>query len=55
VVTVEVDGAWYVSPVRSGTDVMLVALQGLENGDIQAFAEWISQDVFGDLDDVELD
>ena len=55
VVTVEVDGAWYVSPVRSGTDVLLVALQGLENGDIQAFAEWITEDVFGDLGEFEVD
>lgn len=36
VVTVEVDGKWYVSPIRSLTDVMVTALQSLEPEDIRA-------------------
>ncbi len=34
VVTVEVDGQWYVSPVRSFSDVFVSLLKGLEPGDV---------------------
>ena len=33
-VTVNVDGAWYVSPFRTGSDVFLSVLKGLEPADI---------------------
>ncbi|MGX7829738.1 flagellar basal body protein FliL [Actinokineospora sp. 24-640] len=39
IVTVEVDGKWYVSPIRSLTDVMVTALQSLEAEDIRALLE----------------
>ncbi|MGW5051800.1 flagellar basal body protein FliL [Actinokineospora sp. NPDC004072] len=39
VVTVEVDGKWYVSPIRSLTDVMVTALQSLEAEDVRALLE----------------
>ena len=51
VTTVQVDGLWYVSPSRSVTDVLLVALQGLEEGDIETlidFAETSLEDLSGD-------
>ncbi len=34
IVTVEVDGQWYVSPVRSFSDVFVSLLKGLEPGDV---------------------
>ncbi len=34
VVTVQVDGQWYVSPVRSFSDVFVSLLQGLQPGDV---------------------
>jgi hypothetical protein len=39
VVTVEVDGKWYVSPIRSLTDVMVTALKSLEAEDVRALLE----------------
>ena len=39
VVTVEVDGKWYVSPIRSLTDVMVTALQSLEAEDVRALLD----------------
>ena len=41
VTTVEVDGLWYVSPSRSYTDVLLVALQGLEAGDVETLWDFV--------------
>jgi len=35
VVTVEVDGQWYVSPVRSVSDIFVSLMKGLEPGDIE--------------------
>ena len=43
VVTVEVDGRWYVSPSRTLTDVLLVGMQGLEGDDIETHAEEIEE------------
>ena len=34
VVTVEVDGKWYVSPIRSASDIVVSLLKGLQPGDI---------------------
>ncbi len=34
VVTVQVDGQWYVSPVRSFSDIFVSLLKGLEPGDV---------------------
>ena len=34
-VTTEVDGKWYVSPVRSFGDIFTSVLKGLEPGDIE--------------------
>ena len=34
IVTVQVDGQWYVSPVRSFSDVFVSLLKGLEPGDV---------------------
>jgi hypothetical protein len=51
VTTVQVDGQWYVSPSRSVSDALLVALQGLEQGDIETlidFAETSLEDLSGD-------
>ncbi|MFC7616104.1 flagellar basal body protein FliL [Actinokineospora soli] len=39
VVTVEVDGKWYVSPIRSMTDLMVTALKSLEAEDVRALLE----------------
>lgn len=39
IVTVEVDGQWYVSPVRSFSDVAISAMRALEPGDIDYFIE----------------
>ncbi|MET0865520.1 MAG: hypothetical protein ABWZ98_14405 [Nakamurella sp.] len=39
VVTVEVDGKWYVSPIRSTSDIFLSLLKGLEPGDIDYLIE----------------
>ena len=50
VTTVEVDGLWYVSPSRSYADVLLVALQGLEAGDVETlwdYAESTSSTMIG--------
>ena len=33
-VTVQVDGKWYVSPVRSVSDIFVSLLKGLEPGDV---------------------
>jgi hypothetical protein len=49
VATVEVDGLWYVSPSRSVTDLMLVALQGLEAGDIETLIDFLESSM-SDLD-----
>lgn len=38
-VSVEVDGQWYVSPIRSFTDVFVSLLQGLEPGDVDYLIE----------------
>lgn len=40
VVTVEVDGAWYVSPLRTYNDLFLVAMQGMEDGDLEALLDF---------------
>ena len=51
VATVQVDGLWYVSPSRSVTDVLLVALQGLEQGDIETLIDFVEtslEDLSGD-------
>lgn len=50
-VTVEVDGAWYVSPTRTSTDLLLVAMQGLEPGDIETLLDWFTAPFSFDLDD----
>ncbi len=46
VTVVEVEGRWYVSPVRSVADSLLAALRGIEGSDIDAFFEsfdgWLS-------------
>ena len=34
IVTVEVDGQWYVSPIRSVSDIFVSLLKGLEPGDV---------------------
>jgi hypothetical protein len=39
IVTVQDNGAWYVSPLRTGSDVFLVALRGLQTGDIETLLE----------------
>ena len=49
VATVQVDGLWYVSPSRSVTDVLLVALQGLEQGDIETLLDFVESSL-ADLD-----
>jgi hypothetical protein len=49
VATVQVDGLWYVSPTRSVTDVVLVALQGLEQGDIETLFDFVESSL-SDLD-----
>lgn len=41
VVAVEVDGLWYVSPSRSVTDVLLVAMEGLEGGDLETLWDYV--------------
>ena len=41
VVTVEVDGRWYVSPSRTLTDVLLVGMQGLEGDDIETLWDYV--------------
>ncbi len=41
VTTVQVDDQWYVSPSRSVSDVLLVALQGLEQGDIETLIDFV--------------
>lgn len=50
-VTVEVDGSWYVSPTRTSTDLLLVAMQGLEPGDIETLLDWFSALFAFDLED----
>ncbi|MBM9466179.1 hypothetical protein [Nakamurella leprariae] len=40
-VTVEVDGEWYVSPLRSGGDVLLQLMRGMEPADIDFFLEML--------------
>jgi hypothetical protein len=35
--TVQVDGKWYVSPLRTYSGVLVSLLQGLEPGDIDYF------------------
>jgi hypothetical protein len=37
IVTVNVDGSWYVSPIRTGSDVFVSLLRGLEPADIDYF------------------
>lgn len=54
VVTVEVDGAWYVSPTRSTTDVLLVAFQGLQDGDLRTLADWFFESLSMEFDEFEL-
>jgi hypothetical protein len=49
VATVQVDGQWYVSPSRTVTDVLLVALQGLEQGDIETLIDFVESSL-SDLD-----
>ena len=49
VATVQVDGLWYVSPSRSVTDVLLVALQGLEQGDTETLLDFVESSL-ADLD-----
>ena len=39
VVTVNVDGQWYVSPVRSFSDIFLSLMKGLEPGDVEYLIE----------------
>ena len=34
IVTVQVDGKWYVSPIRSFSDIFVSLLKGLEPGDV---------------------
>ena len=48
VATVQVDDLWYVSPSRSVSDVLLVALQGLEQGDIETLIDFVETS-FDDL------
>ena len=48
-VTVEVDGLWYVSPSRSVADVLLVAMQGLDNADLETLVDFVSSSL-SDLD-----
>lgn len=42
VVTVEVDGEWYVSPSRTFYDPLIVAARGLEPGDIDILADFFT-------------
>ncbi|GAA2002257.1 hypothetical protein JL107_01845 [Nakamurella flavida] len=37
VVTTQVDGKWYVSPIRTGSDVLISLMKGLEPADIDYF------------------
>lgn len=40
VVTVEVDGKWYVSPLRTSNDLFLLTLRGMEDGDMQSLIDF---------------
>jgi len=42
IVTVEVDGQWYVSPTRTIYDPLIVAARGLEPGDIDVLVDYIT-------------
>jgi hypothetical protein len=52
VVATEVDGQWYVSPTRSFSDLLLVALQGLEAGDIETLIDFAEASSGVEVEDV---